>query len=210
MEKWKKRLKKLILDITESETWAWNPDARHPRIEGQFGSDVRVFDPTLVNLVLCFDISEQVDFLNDYGEAVSFVDNLFHGVGRKFRWTHFSLWAKDYYLERPKGLSRPVLLSKLDKCYQNGFARVDKRKAFASSIFKPFFAAEEWAKLRPDLLLIFTRGNIENDLDTSLSMKFKRLRKKIIWVWAANDSNAVPSSICAIDPLAEKRLVQIN
>lgn len=206
---WMRPLKKSMKKIIEKETWAYDPDARHHRIEGQFGSRVRVFGRKRNHLVICIDISDPTGFTPDYDEVVEFIDKYCRGVSNKFKKVHLNFWAESSYLVRPLRFYRQSLLEVLKRHYQDAKNEISTKKALASAIINPFLDGQDWSKLKPDLMFIFTRDIIEDDLDSLQRSKFRKFKNELIWIYTADQENADLSEITSIDPHAEKRTVVV-
>ena len=203
-------LKKAILKVTECESWQWDPDEPHHRLEGVYGSEARAFNNTFNHLCICFDISDPFGFKEEYAEVLDYVDNLFKGIGRRFRKIHLNFWAVDNYVAEPFRLMTPKLLEKTEELYQEVCASINNEAACASAMMNPFLSDSSWSKVKPDLMLIFSRGKIENDLNNTHKMNLGRYRKNIVWIIFSDSDDPDLSPILSIEPSAEKRIISVS
>jgi hypothetical protein len=103
----------------------------------------------------------------------------------------------------------PKLLSKAKELYQEANTSVDSISVCASAILDPFLSYNSWSKVNPDLMLVFSRGKIENDINNTHKMKLNRYRKNILWIIFSNSDDPDLSPILSIDPSAEKRIISV-
>lgn len=207
---WMRPLRKSINSIIEQDIWEYNPDAPHPRIEGEFGREVKVFNKIFNDLVICIDTSEPINFDEDYGEVINYIDRCCQGVPNRFYRTHLNLWADNFYINRLSCLHKYGLLDKVEKYYDEVKNEVSTGESLASAIVNPFDKEQPLSKVKPDMMLVFTRGKIINDLSDSLKLKIRRFRKALIWIYMAGHEEADLSAIKDIDPKAEKRTIIVT
>ena len=207
---WKRSLKKALKRITEREIWEYDPDAPHHRIKGAFGREERVFNKKFDRLFICFDISGSPGFSDHYVETLEYIDSLYRpSIGRRFKRIHLHYFAQDGYTAEPFRIKRPVLAEEAKKNNEKASENVNTGLALASAMTEPFNNTEVWAKLKPDLMLIFTKGCMKNDLSTDHYYRLRKYRKQIIWLCFSENWDIDDSIIKEIDPLAERRTIQI-
>lgn len=206
---WVRPLKNAVRRVTEREVWGFDPDAPHPRVQGQFGSEVRVFSKQFRHLFLCFDVSEGVDFTRDYADVIDCLDRFYKGIGKRFKRIHVNFWAENSYVIEPFSIRGQRLLSEISKRYAELEVEPKGRRAFASAIVKPFGVDEQWFKLRPDMLLIFTSDNIENDPADQNLHHFRRFRERTVWVCLTAEKEPDLSVISSIEPKLKRRVVPV-
>lgn len=207
---WKRSLKKALKRITEREIWEYDPDAPHHRIKGAFGREERVFNKTFDRLFICFDISGLPGFSNHYVEALEYIDSLYRSsIGRRFKRIHLHYFAEDGYTAEPFRIKRPVLAEKAKKYYEEASENVKSGLTLASAITEPFNNNGAWEKLKPDLMLIFIKGSIKNDLSMDHYYRLRKYRKQIIWLCFSEDGDIDDSIIKEIDSQAERRTIHI-
>ncbi len=206
---WSYPLKKAVCRVSEREAWGFDPDTHHPRIEGQFGSEVRVFKKQFRHLHVCFDVSEAVNFTRDYADVIDWLDGFYQGIGRRFKRVHLNFWAENSFVVEPFTVRGRKLLSKVSEYYKEVGAEHRAKKAKASAIIEPFSNEEQWLKFKPDMLLIFTRGQFENDLDYRQFGFFRRLSKQTVWICFADELEPDLTIIESIEPGLERRVVSV-
>ncbi len=206
---WSYPLKKAVSRVSEREIWGFDPDAPHPRIEGQFGSEVRVFKKQFKHLHICFDVSEAVNFTRDYADVIDWLDRFYRGIGRRFKRIHLNFWAENSFVVDPFTVRGRKLLSKVSEHYKEVGAEHRTRIARASAIIAPFSNEEQWLKFKPDMLLIFTRGQFENDLENGQLGYFRRLSKRTVWICFADEVEPDLTVIESIEPALKRRVVSV-
>lgn len=203
-------LKKLLRKIDQQEIWEYDPDVPHHRIKGQFGSEVRVFGKKLNHIVLSIDISKPADVINKCDEAIEFIDNYYKGLSRRYKNIHLNLWAESSYIVQSLALKKLSLLDEIKNHYQAAIKEIPTEKAIASSIIKPYFDSQVWAKIKPDLLIIFSSTRLENDISSIQKSRFNRFWKNTIWIYIPNGDDANKSPILNISPNAGKYIIILN
>ncbi len=206
---WFYPLKKAVSRVSEREIWGFDPDAPHPRIQGQFGSEVRVFKKQFRHLHICFDVSEAVDFDRDYADVIDCLDGFYRGIGRRFKQIHLNFWAEKSFVVESFTVRGRKLLSKVNEHYKEVGAEHRTRIARASAIIAPFGNEEQWLKFKPDMLLIFTRGQFENDLDNGQLGFFRRLSKRTVWICFADEAEPDLTVVESIEPGLKRRVVPV-
>jgi hypothetical protein len=207
---WMLPLKQLLKKISQKEVWEYDPHAYHPRLEGQFGSEVRVFGKKFNHLVICIDISMPADVIKNIHEVIDFIDNYFKGVNRYYKYTHLNFWAESSYTVKSLTIKKLSLLDEVKSHYQTAKNEIATDRALASQIINPFCVNQVWAKINPDLLIILTSDRIENDLETFQKMRLNRYRKDTIWIYFPGSDDLDPSPILAASPSASKHIVTAN
>ncbi|MDZ4132127.1 MAG: hypothetical protein U1E11_03240 [Dethiobacteria bacterium] len=206
---WMEPLKKAVERVTGQEVYQRSYNDLNQKVKSELGADDRVFDKQLNHLILGFDVSEPVDLAVDYAEVLDYISGLFGGIHRRFKRIHIYFWAENYYVEKPFSFYRPDLLKIADESFKEAINEIKSSKALASSIINPYFTNSVWKRLHPDLLMIFTRGKFENDLDNKQLSRFDRYRDQIIWLLISDQGNPDPSKILSIDSRSEKRIVSV-
>ncbi len=206
---WMGPLKKAVEKVTGLEVNEWGQDDLNGKLKRGLESENRVFDKQFNHLFLGFDVSGPVDFAVDYAEVLDYISGLFGGIHRRFKRIHIYFWAEDYYVKKPFSFFNPDLLKIADESFQEALNEMKSSKALASSIISPYLTNSVWKRLHPDLLMIFTRGKFENDLDNKQLSRFDRYRDQIIWLLVSDQENPDPSKILSIDSRAEKRIVSV-
>ncbi len=206
---WMEPLRKAVEKVAGQEVCQRSYDDLSNKLKRGLGAEVGVFDKQLNHLFLGFDVSEPMDFAADYAELLDFVSGLFGGIHRRFKRIHIYFWAENFYVEKPFSLYRPDLLKIADESFHTAINEILSDKALASSIISPYFTNSVWKRLHPDLLMIFTRGKFENDLDSKQLARFDRYRDQIIWVLISDQGKPDSSKILSIDSRAEKRIVSV-
>jgi hypothetical protein len=206
---WMRPLRKAMERITEREIWQYNPDKRHPRIEGQFGADERVFGTQFNHLFICIDVSEPGGFGADYAEVIDYVDYYFKGIYRRFKRIHLNFWARESHLIKPFSLYKPCLMEKVEEFYDQVKAEVGQDEALGSALIEPFRSDQLWSKLKPDMLLILTRGSFVNDLDSLQLSKLRRFKNNLIWICFGDSEPLDLKTVLQLDPNGQKRIVEV-
>jgi len=207
---WKRSLKKALKQIIEREIWEYDPDVPHHRVKGAFGREERVFNKTFDRLFICFDISGSPGFSDHYVETLEYIDSLYRpSIKRRFKKIHLHYFAQDGYTVEPYRIKRSVLAEEAKKNYEEASENVNSGLALASAMAEPFNNNQVWAKLKPDLMLIFTKGCIKNDLGMDHYYRLRKYRKQIIWLCFSEDGSIDCSIIKEIDPQAERRTIHI-
>lgn len=206
---WMEPLKKAVERVTGQEVYQWNYDDLNNKLKGGLGAEGRACDKQFNHLFLGFDVSEPVDFAVDYAEVLDYLSGLFDGIHRRFKRIHIYFWAENYYIEKPFSFYKPDLLKIADESFQEAINEIKSSKALASSIISPYLTNSVWKRLHPDLLIIFTRGKFENDLDSKQLSRFERYRDQIVWLLFSDQGNPDPSKVLSIDSRAEKRIVSV-
>ncbi len=206
---WMEPLKKAVERVTGQEVYQWSHDDLNNRLKGGLGAEGQVFNKQYNHLFLGFDVSEPVDFAVDYAEVLDYISGLYGGMHSRFKRIHIYFWAEDYYIEKPFSFYKPDLLKIADESFKKAINEIKSSKALASSIISPYFTSSVWKRLHPDLLMIFTRGKFENDLDNKQLSRFDRYREQIIWLVVSDQEHPDLSKILNIDSRAEKRIVSV-
>jgi hypothetical protein len=206
---WMRPLRKAMERVTEREIWQYNPDARHPRIEGQFGADERVFGKKFNHLFICIDVGEPGGFEAGYAEVIDYVDYYYKGIYRRFKRIHLNFWARGSHLIKPFSLYKPCLLEKVEGFFDEVKAEVEQGEALGSALIEPFRSDELWSKLRPDMLVVLTRGRFVNDLDSHQLSKLRRFKNNLIWICFGESEPLDLAKILELDPKGQKRIVEV-
>ena len=206
---WMYPLKKAIAKVTERTIWEYNPDAYHPRIPGQFGSEAMVFGKKFNHLIICIDVSGPADFEQDYAEIIDYLEYYFKGVHRRFRRVHINFWTMESHVAEPIKPFKRDLLEQVKQRYEKITGGFSQNQALASAMVEPFISHELWSKLKPDLLLVLTRGKIENDLKELQLSKLRRFKKETVWVCVSDSEKPDLAPLLSIGSFVEKRIVEV-
>jgi hypothetical protein len=192
-------LKKVVEKVIGQEVYQRSHNDLNNKLKGELSS----------HLFLGFDVSEPVDFAVDYAEVLDYVSGLFGGIHHRFKRIHIYYWAENYYVEKPFSLYKPDLPKIANESFQMTVNEMKGNKALASSIINPYFTHSVWKRLHPDLLMIFTKGRFENDLDNKQLSRFDHYRDQIIWLLVSDQGNPDLSKILSVDSRADKRIVSV-
>ncbi len=204
---WKKELKKIIKSVPYNVAEKWDPDAYNKRIPGQFGEYVPDFGQPHDNLCVCIDISEPNNFHRDYAEIIEFLDHE-RDIRDKFKKIHFNYWAGDYFLSEPIRIRRTTgLFDKAEECFKKAKESIDTSNVLVSNIFKPLTYGNTWHRLKPELILVLTKGNIFNDIEQSYKIKIQRYLNKVVWICVSGIRDTYLPTILSIDSKAKSRIV---
>ncbi len=204
---WNKELKRILKKVPYNVVENWDPDAGNRRIPGQLGEYHPDYGNPNDNLCVCIDISEPNNFYEDYAEIIEYLQSL-RDIRDKFKRIHLNYWAGDYYLSEPICMRRSIGLFDLaEEYFEKAKESIDTSIALTSNIFKPLTYGNTWYKLKPVLILILTKGIMNNNLEQQHLLDIKQHLNNVVWICLSDIRDIYLSTILGIDSKAESRIV---
>lgn len=192
---WRSKLKSMIEDATGIKV-TYNPDAPNPRIEGQLGREN--IETSLGDLILSFDISASMS-VSDFKASLDYVADMMK-MNLQFSRIGYSYWTSGHYEVAPRSISPSrVYTQALNNCpNESGGTPL-------SSMIQSFTEG----KLRschPDLIIVFTDGEVWGSLSPKEKAWLMKNRRKILWVLKPGSSRGI-QTLKRYDTTCEKRCV---
>jgi len=212
--KWRKPLRNAIGSIINYDAEEWDPVAQNIRIKGQLGEYVRIYDRSYQNLFVCIDISEPINYYEDYAKVFEFFDHRRGGIRNRFKKIHLNYWAKGSFTPAPIFIKKTIramgLYEKTEECLEKAILSVETSSAFATSIFNPFMIGNKWHKLKPELIIVLTKARFINDIEQQYRIRLKKYIKKVVWICVDDVDGNYLSTILDIDSKAQERILLVK